>query len=472
MKKELFVFTTILIAGVLLSQSNSQEIVDLLKRQDWAAAEVALDRALAEAPEKEWLYTNQAWVCQNLKKFDKGIRIGQQGLDKWPDSEKSKQAVARIRAAYSVELRQRGDEKAALRQAEQAYATYPRDYYYFVLAQAHRELGDFEKAVAILMDGRQKYPAYEKFKTSLPYTRHLYFNSIADKASQAELKQWVETVLSAFEDPTPEYHYTRIVNKALRKIGDQAYFEATYKRMVARFPREPQVYDDYGFGLFVNERLLGPIDKATKDRAIALRRQALQMYTARHGARAPQRDVPFPLRGRFEIWAEFGGTAMTHNGFGHYCYDFAAVNEAGEYKRPGSSGKSNSHYYNFGQKIYAIADGKVAGMLDSLPDNAPGDYTAEANYLTVDHGDYEAFYAHLKRGSARVREGQQVRAGQVLGEVGNSGMSSESHLHFCLRDPNQVASIPYHFRPARVWTKGASRVTTDFYKFREIVEFE
>jgi murein DD-endopeptidase MepM/ murein hydrolase activator NlpD len=39
-------------------------------------------------------------------------------------------------------------------------------------------------------------------------------------------------------------------------------------------------------------------------------------------------------------------------------------------------------------------------------------------------------YAHLRCGSIKVKLGQQVTAGQLLGEVGNSGASLQPHLHF------------------------------------------
>ena len=53
--------------------------------------------------------------------------------------------------------------------------------------------------------------------------------------------------------------------------------------------------------------------------------------------------------------------------------------------------------------------------------------------LKLADGEY-ALLAHLRRGSVRVRVGQQVRPGQILGLAGNSGNSSEPHLHFHVQD--------------------------------------
>jgi murein DD-endopeptidase MepM/ murein hydrolase activator NlpD len=65
--------------------------------------------------------------------------------------------------------------------------------------------------------------------------------------------------------------------------------------------------------------------------------------------------------------------------------------------------------------------------------------------LDLGNGAYAA-YAHLQRGSLTVREGERVHAGQVLARCGNSGNSSEPHLHFQLMDgpdPDAARGIPF-----------------------------
>ncbi len=60
-----------------------------------------------------------------------------------------------------------------------------------------------------------------------------------------------------------------------------------------------------------------------------------------------------------------------------------------------------------------------------------------------------AVYAHLKKGSARVRKGEQVAAGDLLAAVGNTGNSSEPHLHVQLMDrlkPAGAVGIPMLWR--------------------------
>ena len=60
--------------------------------------------------------------------------------------------------------------------------------------------------------------------------------------------------------------------------------------------------------------------------------------------------------------------------------------------------------------------------------------TPAGNHVVIDHGNGErALYAHLVPGSIPVRVGTTVKRGQALGKCGNSGHSSEPHLHWHLQ---------------------------------------
>lgn len=134
-----------------------------------------------------------------------------------------------------------------------------------------------------------------------------------------------------------------------------------------------------------------------------------------------------------------------------------------DYVRVDSSGRTfsgdrlkNESYYAQGMEALAVADGRVVATKDSIPENIPGANsravpitleTVGGNHVIVDIGNGRyAFYAHLQPGSLRVKVGDRVRQGQVLGLVGNSGNSTEPHLHFHLSDsPSPLGSegIPY-----------------------------
>jgi hypothetical protein len=118
----------------------------------------------------------------------------------------------------------------------------------------------------------------------------------------------------------------------------------------------------------------------------------------------------------------------------------------------------NSSYYAYGNNALAVADGIVTEVKDSIPENVPGLNsravpitleTVGGNHVILDiGGGHYAFYAHLQPHSIRVRLGDHVKRGQVLGLVGNSGNSTEPHLHFHMSDassPLGSEGIPYAF---------------------------
>lgn len=89
-------------------------------------------------------------------------------------------------------------------------------------------------------------------------------------------------------------------------------------------------------------------------------------------------------------------------------------------------------YFIFGHPVFAPCDGTVIAVEAGLPDLAPPridrDHPA-GNFVRLDCGGFEVLLAHLAQASPKVVAGQQVAAGDLLGRVGNSGMSLEPHLH-------------------------------------------
>jgi murein DD-endopeptidase MepM/ murein hydrolase activator NlpD len=95
--------------------------------------------------------------------------------------------------------------------------------------------------------------------------------------------------------------------------------------------------------------------------------------------------------------------------------------------------------------VLAAAPGTVARTRDGMADVAVNDEAAApigerlaGNAVVIDHGGgWETQYSHLKRGSLRVRPGDRVAAGAVLGAIGMSGNAEFPHLHFEVRHDRQ-----------------------------------
>lgn len=118
-----------------------------------------------------------------------------------------------------------------------------------------------------------------------------------------------------------------------------------------------------------------------------------------------------------------------------FAYDLLVVKNGRSHS---GDGKSNEQYFCWNKKILSPSSGTVISVVSGLPDNPPGVMDPEnppGNYVILDLGNKEyALLAHLQNGSVSVSEGDEVRPGQPLGLCGNSGNTSEPHLHFHVQD--------------------------------------
>ena len=107
-------------------------------------------------------------------------------------------------------------------------------------------------------------------------------------------------------------------------------------------------------------------------------------------------------------------------------------------------GTKNSDFFCFGAPVLAAADGTVVSAVDGVPDNEPGQmnpYFAPGNAVILAHeGGIHSMYGHLQQHSLKVKEGAKIKRGTVLGLCGNSGNSSQPHLHFQLQDGPRMES--------------------------------
>jgi murein DD-endopeptidase MepM/ murein hydrolase activator NlpD len=117
-----------------------------------------------------------------------------------------------------------------------------------------------------------------------------------------------------------------------------------------------------------------------------------------------------------------------------------------------TNGSTNKDYYAFGQELLAPCDGEVVLVVDGIKDNVPGTMNpvyVPGNSVIVKTANNEyLFFAHFKQHSIKVLEGQKVMKGQFLGLCGNSGNSSEPHLHFHIQnaeDMNIATGIKCYF---------------------------
>ena len=157
----------------------------------------------------------------------------------------------------------------------------------------------------------------------------------------------------------------------------------------------------------------------------------------------PETTFTVPFDGEWTV-TNGGVTKATSHSWGlvsqRYAYDFV-VTEDGSTSE--ADGDDPSDYHAFGKPVRAPADGTVVTAKDGLRDHPhPGTgwiewrtWNIPGNHVVIKHADGEySTLAHLRKDSVAVEPGEQVERGEVVGECGNSGTSTEPHLHFQIQD--------------------------------------
>jgi len=180
--------------------------------------------------------------------------------------------------------------------------------------------------------------------------------------------------------------------------------------------------------------------------------------------------LALPFRGEwFVVW---GGETVQQNQHQdapnqRFAFDILKVGENGKtYK---TDGKTNGDYYAFGQEIIAPADGVVTYAVDGVHDNVPGEMNrvfVAGNLVIIKHAEGEySLFAHFKQNSIRVKVGDKVTKGQTIGLCGNSGNSSEAHLHYQFQNTPffaDEASMKVFFEKLNVRREGKAESKIDY----------
>ena len=194
-----------------------------------------------------------------------------------------------------------------------------------------------------------------------------------------------------------------------------------------------------------------------------------------------KKELLFPIAGRSYVpVASSFHTPHRWAADEEFAYDIVTLADKGSTYR--GKGTKLSDYAAFGKPVRAAASGKVVAARDGTPDNAAllkrvgekdiaylarlqegqmallakGMEAVLGNLVVIDHGNGEfSIYAHLKVGSVRVKVGDTLKAGDTIAAIGNSGNSTEPHLHFQMcefdgPDVSNCRSIPANFTGYRL----------------------
>jgi len=231
-------------------------------------------------------------------------------------------------------------------------------------------------------------------------------------------------------------HLIELSRKALKAI-----------RSVSVATREPDKEDEvFDFRHYFSVPLSLAIDRL--DYELLLRRpenggkiyRRLDIPLLRYEQRT---KLIFPIKGKFIVGLGHDFNEPHSDGLSqHFAYDILGTGPHWEITR--NSGAVHADIYTWGREVIAPADATVVYARNDVPDqpalgtidpklyeNVPNQPANPGNQVTLDHGNDEySDVGHMQRGSVRVKTGDQVKQGDVLGQVGTSGDTPFPHLHY------------------------------------------
>ena len=162
-------------------------------------------------------------------------------------------------------------------------------------------------------------------------------------------------------------------------------------------------------------------------------------YNQKHSDSGQQKMIfQLPFYGKWKVMQGHDGE-YTHKDDWQYAWDFIVTDE--DDKQFKNKGDFPHDYYCYGKSVIAPASGTVVEIINDIPDNDIAKvnlFNNWGNSVIIKHSDFlYSSLNHLKPGSICINEGDKIKAGQKIGEVGNSGRSAYPHLHF------QFQSYPY-----------------------------
>ena len=156
-----------------------------------------------------------------------------------------------------------------------------------------------------------------------------------------------------------------------------------------------------------------------------------------HPPTKPIIELSFPLRNGWYYVAHGGAWHIVNyhasNKSQRFALDIVRLNSLG-FRARGLYPSRLKAYAIFHDVLYSPCNGRVTAVVNDLPDLPPGEMDSErvaGNHIVIQctGGDTFIGLAHLARGSICVNPGEVVAAGQRLAQIGNSGNTSEPHLH-------------------------------------------
>lgn len=281
---------------------------------------------------------------------------------------------------------------------------------------------------------------------------------------------------TAFSDGDSATIWSHMNDEMRQALGSEAALSELERQVDAGFGAELEILSEYAQPA---NAYLAYMRTARHERGMLVTQWTLDkdgkvagFFVRPAGEAAPSTHLDYDTRARLalpfhgEWFVYWGGRTPDANYHAvdpgqRFAVDLTVLREGSNHEGDGTRPED---YYCWNQPVLAPANGTVAHATGDLPDQAIGDTdTANpaGNHVVIDLGNDEyVFLAHLQHGSVAVKEGDTVAEGQVLGRCGNSGNTSEPHLHIHLQTSpilGQGEGLPVFFNSYRADGKPVAR---------------
>lgn len=162
-------------------------------------------------------------------------------------------------------------------------------------------------------------------------------------------------------------------------------------------------------------------------------------------------ELDFPLKNGTYYVGQGGNHVLInyHNAYTsqQYALDIVKLNKFG-IRTAGIYPEELDKFVIYGEQLYSPCTGSVLEVRNDLPDLTPPDADSEnveGNFLNLlcEEENVNVYIAHMQEGTVVVKEGESIQKGEPIGLVGNSGNTSEPHLH--IHAEKNGVGVPIHF---------------------------
>ncbi len=414
-------------------------------------------KAMKEYPYEQGFAAYSIWCSNELKQFDEAIALGRRALKKWPDSPNIKENYSWSLVLYTQDIIENKKGIDPLPFAREGFELNPNESSMLWLAISLRHNGNLDDAIDLFKEGAEKYPGNRYFSLNLLYI-HI---ERGQKARENNKRKYADEqfALAYKIDPANEaslmwygismrdnkkyFEAVKLFSEGKRLYPSNKYFSENLKwtyvdwgsqftenneidkardilnKAKKSFPNDPFITSSLSFTYFRRDH--------KKWEALSI--ESLKLLPKEKLKTDNVYQVPL-LSGRILIH-QGNLEPVTHHGISTaFAWDFVIVDENNSY---GKSWNRKEDHLIFSQPVYAARDGIIHKVFDSSPDTEPGkNEPYETNHILIRHSDGElSYYAHLKKGSVIVKEGDTVKKGDGIAVVGSSGKYVDfPHLHF------------------------------------------